>query len=138
MNSVFKLDQRLENDSIFIADLALCQLRLNNDCRYPWFILIPKINDITEIIDLTAPQQQQLWHESAAVSEWLRNNYVNVKLNIAALGNVVAQLHLHHIARFVDDDAWPAPVWGKYPPITYTDAEQVKLKQHFLATFIFP
>lgn len=135
MTEAFILDARLEKDAIYIADLPLCQLRLNNDSRYPWFILIPRINNITEIIDLSPAQQQQLWQESAALSHWLKANYQQAKLNIAALGNIVSQLHLHHIVRFENDDAWPAPVWGKFLPNAYTRQREVTLKQHFLDTF---
>ncbi|WNO60551.1 HIT domain-containing protein [Rheinheimera sp. MMS21-TC3] len=135
MKDGFVLDTRLENDAIYIADLPLCQLRLNNDSRYPWFILIPRVNNITEIIDLTQAQQQQLWQESAALSHWLKANYQHAKLNIAALGNVVSQLHLHHIVRFESDDAWPGPVWGKFLPTAYTEERKATLKQHFLDTF---
>lgn len=138
MSQQFKLDPRLENDSIYMTDLALCQLRLSNNARYPWFILIPRLDNIIEIIDLSPQQQQQLWLESAALNAWLKSQYNSVKLNVASLGNVVAQLHVHHIARFIDDDAWPAPVWGKYPPVAYTDIEKAEIKQRFLETFSFP
>ncbi|CAM3769045.1 HIT domain-containing protein [Rheinheimera salexigens] len=138
MNDEFTLDPRLANDSIYITDLALCQIRLNNDSRYPWFILIPKLNNISEIIDLSPQQQQQLWQESAALSFWLKKHYKHAKLNVAALGNVVAQLHIHHIVRFVHDDAWPAPVWGKFPAIGYTEEAKTTLKHQFLQTFLFP
>ncbi|MGI5308549.1 HIT domain-containing protein [Rheinheimera sp. WS51] len=138
MSNSFILDQRLAADSIYISDLKLCQVRLINDARYPWFILVPRLSNVAEIIDLSQQQQQQLWLESAALSLWLKAEFKPAKLNVAALGNIVSQLHMHHIARFVEDDAWPAPVWGKFPTTAYTDEAKVKLKRHFLETFSFP
>jgi diadenosine tetraphosphate (Ap4A) HIT family hydrolase len=82
------------------------------DINYPWLILVPRVEDAKDIIDLSPDDQAQLWRESALVSECLRRLYQPDKLNVAALGNMVAQLHVHHIVRFTDDLAWPKPVWG--------------------------
>ncbi len=129
MNTEFQLHPQLAQDSIWLADWPLCQLRLSLDANYPWFLLIPRRNNILEIIDLTTEEQQQLWQESACLSRWLQQQFQGDKLNIAALGNMVPQLHLHHIVRFSTDPAWPAPVWGKVAAIRYTEAQLQQLVQ---------
>jgi diadenosine tetraphosphate (Ap4A) HIT family hydrolase len=126
----FKLDSRLEVDSFFICDLALAQLRLINDEQFIWLVLIPRVNDVKEIIDLSEKQQEQLWKESACVSSALRSGFSPHKLNVAAIGNIVEQLHVHHICRFTNDVAWPAPVWGRQEMKSYsTSARENLLKQ---------
>lgn len=92
-----------------------------NDANYPWFILVPDRDDITEIYQLTAEDRQQLIHESSLFAKLLQQVFAADKLNIAALGNVVPQLHVHHIVRYRDDSAWPAPVWGKMPAQAYSE-----------------
>jgi len=104
-----------------------------NDARYPWFILVPQRADVSEIHQLSGALRQQLMSESAAVSEALAVGFSADKINIAALGNVVPQLHVHHIARFRDDPAWPAPVWGKFPAIHYVDDAQLAVIQRLIA-----
>lgn len=125
---MFELHPQLAKDSIHIGDLELCRVLLANDQQYPWLILVPMVADITEVIDLTPAQQQLLWQESAKVSLLLKSMYQPDKLNIAALGNVVPQLHVHHVVRFTDDKAWPAPIWGVHPAVPYelNQAEQIK------------
>lgn len=125
----FKLAPELERDSIWLADWPLCQLRVQNDANYPWFVLIPRRLDMVEIIDLSATERQQLWHESMHLSTFLKVEFQAKKLNVAALGNMVPQLHLHHIVRYENDSAWPAPVWGKVPARAYTEAALQQLKQ---------
>lgn len=115
----FMLHPQLAADSLLLADWPLCQVRLINDQQYPWFLLVPKVNAVKDIIDLADDQQLQLWQESKQLSHWIRIDYQPDKLNIAALGNVVPQLHLHHIGRFQTDLAWPAPIWGKHPALPY-------------------
>jgi len=112
MVSGFELDRRLAADSLAVADLALCTLRLMNDQRFPWLLLVPRRAGMVEILDLDSADQQQLWEEIRTVSEAVRTVFSPDKLNVAALGNVVSQLHVHVIGRFRDDAAWPAPVWG--------------------------
>jgi diadenosine tetraphosphate (Ap4A) HIT family hydrolase len=129
MNADFQIHPQLAQDSILLADWPLSQLRLSLDANYPWFILVPRRNNIKEIIDLSTEEQLQLWQESAFLSRWLQQYYQGDKLNIAALGNMVPQLHVHHIVRFKSDPAWPAPVWGKVAAIGYTEAELTKLLQ---------
>ena len=109
----FTLNARLAADTLIVTELQLCQVLLMNDRRFPWLILVPRQPDLTEIIDLQQDDQTQLWHEIALCSEVLKQVAEPHKLNIGALGNVVSQLHIHIIARQVDDAAWPDPVWGK-------------------------
>lgn len=130
---MFNLHPQLEKDCIHIADLSLCRILLANDQQYPWFILVPMVNEISEIIDLSEAQQQQLWQESARFSHLLKAAYAPDKLNVAALGNVVPQLHIHHVARFTTDAAWPAPIWGKHPTVPYGAAQIEVIKREILA-----
>lgn len=107
-----ELDERLGQDSQLVAELPLCQLRLMNDARFPWLLLIPRREGASEIFDLIEADQQQLWHEASLVGKMLRTLSQADKINVASLGNVVAQLHVHVVARRRDDAAWPGPVWG--------------------------
>lgn len=125
----FKLAPEFERDSLWLADWPLCQLRLQNDANYPWFILIPRRAALVEVIDLTKEDRTQLWHESDHLSVFLKAEFQAKKLNLAALGNMVPQLHLHHIVRYEQDMAWPAPVWGKVPARAYSDKALQQLKQ---------
>jgi len=93
------------------------------DSNYPWFILVPDREDITEIHQLNKTDQQQLMSESSALSRIIDKQFNADKINIAALGNLVPQLHIHHIVRYKTDAAWPAPVWGKFPAKSYTEEE---------------
>lgn len=108
--------------------LALCRLLLMDDSQYPWFILVPERPDISEIHQLADADRARLWEESALLSRALVKGFAPDKLNIAALGNQVPQLHVHHIARYRHDPAWPQPVWGKLPPKPYYGAEVEKLR----------
>lgn len=117
----FILDSKLENDTYAIGTLGLCELRLMDDARFPWLILVPARANLTEIIDLPEAEQVMLMREIACASTALKTLFSPDKLNIAALGNQVKQLHVHVIARFISDEAWPNPVWGagvsaSYPP----------------------
>ena len=121
---MFALDPRLQQDTLPIGDFPLCRLLLSNDSNYPWFILVPRRDDISEIFQLDAADQLLLWQETTALAELLKDAFSADKLNVAALGNVVSQLHMHVIVRQHGDVAWPAPVWGKQPAKPY-NAEQV-------------
>jgi diadenosine tetraphosphate (Ap4A) HIT family hydrolase len=121
---VFALDPRLQHDTLPIGDFPLSRLLLSNDSNYPWFILVPRRADISEIFQLDAADQQQLWRETTLLAELLKDSFDADKLNVGALGNVVSQLHMHVIVRKREDAAWPAPVWGKHPARPYT-AQQV-------------
>lgn len=110
--STFVLDSRLDADTLLIGDLELCRILLMNDARFPWVILVPRQADLRDLIDLNEIDQARLLTEINTCAHALRALTKPDKLNIATLGNVVAQLHVHVIARFVDDAAWPRPVWG--------------------------
>jgi diadenosine tetraphosphate (Ap4A) HIT family hydrolase len=108
----FKLDERLGNDSAMITTIGLCQLRLMNDSRWPWLILVPQRPGISELFDLTPLDQAVLTFETNLVAEALKKATRSVKINVAAIGNIVRQLHVHVIARYEGDANWPGPVWG--------------------------
>jgi len=116
---MFELDTRLANDTLMVGRFDLSLLLLHRDANYPWFILVPMRAGIREIHHLTDGEQVQLLRESAAVAQAMEKTLVPDKLNIAALGNVVPQLHVHHIARYRTDPAWPGPVWGAVPASAY-------------------
>jgi diadenosine tetraphosphate (Ap4A) HIT family hydrolase len=124
---MFKLDPQLKKDTFFIKDLKLCQLLLMNNSLYPWFILVPKKANLVEIIDLSKNDQELLMEEIAAVSKVLKHHLHPKKLNVANLGNMVPQLHIHIIARFEDDLHFPKPVWGQQGHRPYKDAELKKI-----------
>ena len=118
---MFRLHPQLAKDCFVIGQFPLCQLLLMNDQNYPWFILVPQREDISEIYQLTAADQMMLWRESTDLAEVLARHFAADKTNVAALGNVVPQLHLHQIVRYRHDPAWPAPVWGKLPAVPYSE-----------------
>ena len=120
---MFSIDSQLERDTVRVAALPLCDMLLMNDANYPWLILVPRRASIRELIELNDHDQQQYQLESNMTSQLLLGQFKADKLNIAALGNVVSQLHIHHIARFYSDSAWPKPVWGVFPPLAYTPDE---------------
>ena len=121
---MFELHPQLKKDCQVLGQFTLCQLLLINDANYPWFILVPAREGISEIYQLSAEDQEQLWSESAQLSAGLMEVFQGDKMNIAALGNVVPQLHVHHVVRYTTDVAWPAPVWGKVAAKPYSDAER--------------
>lgn len=112
MSSVFFLDPRLEADSLLVLDLELCHVRLMNNARFPWLLLVPQVAAMREITDLPEAAQQQLMREICQCSTMLQRLTGAEKMNVGALGNMVPQLHVHVIARFAADAAWPNPVWG--------------------------
>ena len=118
----FELDPRLAADTFLVGETPLSHVLPMNDARYPWLILVPRRSDITEPFELGEADQAQLWQESMRLGEAMKAHFAADKLNIAALGNQVAQLHVHHIARFHRDDAWPGPVWGVGSAVPYSDA----------------
>ena len=120
---MFNLDDRLAADTVLITDFDLCQVRLMKDAHYPWLILVPKRADIREIHQLEPQDQQCLMQEITHVSRVLETAFKPDKINVAALGNMVPQLHVHIIARFSADPAWPGPVWGAVPPAAYKDGD---------------
>ena len=120
----FELDSRLQNDCIQLGDFPLCRLMMMNDHQYPWFILVPRRAGVTEIYHLSDEDQMQLMRESSTLSEALADLFSARKMNIGMLGNIVSQLHVHHIVRQESDPAWPGPVWGKVPPVAYSDDQR--------------
>jgi len=126
------LHPQLAEDTIIIGRFDLCILLLMNDENFPWFILVPDRKDIKEIYQLEKNDQQTLMAESSLLSEVLAEEYSADKLNVAALGNIVPQLHIHHIVRYKNDPAWPAPVWGKVPAIAYTAQTAIDIKEKML------
>ena len=132
---MFELHPRLAQDSIVIGEFDLSLLLLSRDANYRWCILVPKREDIFEIHHLSEEEQLQLIRESCRLSEVMTSVFDADKMNVAALGNVVRQLHVHHIARFTDDPAWPQPIWGKLPGKEYGAdefAERIKRLQNAL------
>lgn len=125
---MIKLHPQLEKDCIVLGEFKLCSLLMLNDANYPWFILLPNREDISEIHQLSTIDQQQLMAESMFFSQCLEQVFQPDKLNIAALGNIVPQLHIHHIARFSSDACWPAPVWGVVAAIPYQEKQLETIK----------
>jgi diadenosine tetraphosphate (Ap4A) HIT family hydrolase len=127
----FILDQRLENDCFFIQDLKLSKLLLINNKLYPWFILVPRRSALKEIIDLQFSDQEILLEEINQIGKIIQNIYQPDKLNIANLGNMVSQLHIHIIARYKNDSTFPDPVWINKNKIPYENNEVIKIKRYF-------
>ena len=116
------IHERLRQDCLVVGRFPLCRLLLMRDANYPWFILVPDREGITEIYQLDDADQQQLTRESARLAAVLAAQFHADKINIAAIGNLVPQLHIHHVVRYRSDVAWPAPVWGAVPATPYTQA----------------
>lgn len=125
----FELHPTLQADTWELGDFPLCRLLLMNDANYPWFILVPRRAGVTEIYHLSASERTQLMEESAALSETLADLFMARKMNVAALGNMVSQLHLHHVVRYEDDVAWPGPVWGVADARPYTQEQALEIRR---------
>jgi len=131
----FKLDATLEKDSVFIKKLGLCQLRLINNSDFPWLILIPMKNNLVEITDLSDSDYNQLNEEIKNIAKNFKEITKADKLNIATIGNVVSQLHMHIIARYKNDKLFPKPVWGcEFIPYSEDDLNImiIKLKNNLI------
>jgi diadenosine tetraphosphate (Ap4A) HIT family hydrolase len=115
----FVLDQRLANDTAFVCEWGLSNVYLMNDRRYPWLVLVPRRAGAVEPFDLRVDEQALLWREAMHAARLLRQSTACAKVNVGALGNVVAQLHLHVVARNPGDAAWPGPVWGQGTPARF-------------------
>ncbi len=126
-SGAFALHPRLAADTVALGDLALSRVLLINDAHYPWLLLVPRRDHIVELIDLADAERVQLMTEIATVARALKEATACDKLNIAALGNAVPQLHVHVIARRTTDAAWPKPVWGAVPARAYADGEREQL-----------
>ncbi len=116
----YALDPRLAADSHALARFELCDVRLMDESHYPWLVLVPRLPGLRDLIDLDQSRRHQLTDEVDRASRLLRDAFCPDKLNVAALGNVVAQLHVHVIARFKTDPAWPMPVWGRIETRPYS------------------
>lgn len=120
---MFALDPRLQQDTLHVGDFPLCRLLLMNDANYPWFILVPRREEVSELFQLDEADQRSLWHETNLLAEVVKDTFKADKMNVASLGNMVSQLHMHVIARRRGDAAWPAPVWGHQPAQPYSEDE---------------
>jgi len=130
-----ELDPRLKQDTIDFGSFPLCRVLLLNDCSYPWFVLVPQREALQEIHQLSEVDRRLFWDESNRLSLWMANYFDFDKLNIAALGNIVSQLHLHHVGRTFGDPAWPNPVWGYRPAVPYLSEDIERLHQAIQAEF---
>lgn len=128
----FQLHSRLQSDTLEIGRFTLSRLLLINDNQYPWLILVPERAEVTEIYQLSEQDQILLQQESSLLAKTLANIYHADKMNIAAIGNRVPQLHIHHIVRYKKDIAWPAPVWGKFDAIPYS-IQQLEIEKNKLS-----
>ena len=128
----FVLNNQLERDSFFVLDLELTQLRLINNSNYPWVILVPRVNNIKEILDLSQSQYLLLNKEIFMVAKIMQQLFIPDKLNLATIGNQVSQFHYHIVVRYKSDSCYPSPVWGKEKAIyELTSAHKIieKIKQ---------
>ena len=125
--TAFELDGRLRHDCLVLGKLEFCHLLLLNCAAVPWFVLVPE-TDTTEIIDLDPAERLRLWSETDRVAEFVRASFTVDKLNIAAIGNVVSQLHVHVVGRHRNDYCWPDVVWGRVAEEQY-DAAQLEAVQ---------
>jgi diadenosine tetraphosphate (Ap4A) HIT family hydrolase len=124
---MFELHPQLAKDCTDLGRFTLCRVLLMQDANYPWFILVPEREAVREVHELANTDRRLLWDESALLSRALYKGFSPDKLNIAALGNQVPQLHVHHVVRYKHDPAWPNPVWGRVPAKAYYGAERQKL-----------
>lgn len=122
----WQLHPQLASDTHPLAQFRLCELRLMDDTNYPWLVLVPRVAGAQELIDLRGAERHLLADEIDEASHALRAVFRPRKLNVAALGNIVPQLHVHVIARFEDDPAWPAPVWGRVAARPHTPEQLVE------------
>jgi len=133
MNQEFTLDPRLAADTEPVLSLPLSDLRLMNDSRFAWLIMVPRRENIADLIDLDRTDRALLMEEIAMVSEALKAATECDKLNVATLGNAVRQLHIHVIARFTTDPAWPGPVWDSGETVDYRPEDRHRLISHIRA-----
>ena len=124
---MFQLDPRLKRDCIELGSFKLSLILLMNDSNYPWFILVPRREGLTELYELSPVDRLQFHKESLYFSEELARFFTADKMNVAALGNMVPQLHVHHIVRYKNDPAWPSPVWGAKEAVPYEPEKVVAI-----------
>lgn len=124
----FQLHPQLSKDTTIIGHFPLCLVLLHRDNVAPWIILVPKRSEMKELHHLPMQEQQQFLIESQAISQALEAIFRPDKINLGALGNLVPQLHIHHIARHIDDMAWPGPIWGNTKGEFRTEEEQERMQ----------
>jgi diadenosine tetraphosphate (Ap4A) HIT family hydrolase len=124
--ATFALHPQLAADGLFLVDWPLSQVLRMNDAAYPWLILVPRLTGAREIVDLSAADRVRLMDEIAWASQALKDLQHPDKINVASLGNVVPQLHVHVLGRFKGDPAWPKPVWGLAAPIRFEPADAAR------------
>ena len=122
----WQLHPQLADDTVPVIELALSEVRMMDDANHPWLVLVPRVAGVTELIDLDAAQRTQLTEEIDTASRALKSLFKPDKLNVAALGNLVPQLHVHVIARYKTDIAWPRPVWGAADARPYAPEELIQ------------
>ena len=131
----FQPDERIVHDSDLVTRIGLCELRLMKDARWPWLVLLPQRPGVSEVFDLTPLDQTMLTFETNMVAEALKKATGATKINVAAIGNIVRQLHVHVIARTQGDPNWPGPVWGFGTAEARSEADRDafvdKLLEHF-------
>jgi diadenosine tetraphosphate (Ap4A) HIT family hydrolase len=123
MTKEISLDPRLVADSVAVGRLALCEVRLQNDTRFPWLVLVPRREGITELFDLPEADRAAAMEEISQCAAALRAVTQCLKINVGVLGNIVRQLHIHIVARNENDAAWPGPVWGSGTRIPYGETQ---------------
>ncbi len=133
----FELHHELKRDGILVGRFPLCLVLLINDQSYPWFVLVPERENVRDTIDLTQPDYKELWNESRTFGTAIMQIFCGEKLNIAALGNVTPQLHVHHVVRYSSDPAWPAPIWGKQPMQPYRSEEIQQVRDRLNDAIIY-
>ncbi|PZU72790.1 MAG: diadenosine tetraphosphate hydrolase [Brevundimonas sp.] len=125
--SQFRPDPAFEAGSVAAAEWPLCHVRLQDDARFPWLILIPRVEGAVELADLSAEQRAALMEETVRAGALVQRLGPVEKLNVGAIGNVTSQLHVHVVGRRRDDGLWPDPVWGRGPAVPYDPAERARL-----------
>jgi diadenosine tetraphosphate (Ap4A) HIT family hydrolase len=133
---MYSLHPQLQEDCLVLGNFRLSQVLLNRDANYPWCILVPEREAVTEIHHLGIEDRQQLMLESCLLAETMVDLFTPDKMNVAVLGNKVPQLHVHHIARYRDDPTWPGPVWGVCTPKPYSAHELETRAKHIVAALV--
>jgi len=133
---MFQLDPKLHADTLTLGALPVCQVLLMNESQFPWLILVPRRNDIGELFQLNSSDAEQVNRESLIVSRFLMDHFQGFKLNTGALGNLVPQLHIHHIVRFNTDAAWPKPVWGNFNSVPYSSKQLEQRRSELVAGLV--
>jgi diadenosine tetraphosphate (Ap4A) HIT family hydrolase len=133
---MFSLHPQLAQDSVLLGHMSLSQVRLSLDANYPWCLLVPERESVSEIHHLSEQDRHQLMDESCRLAEVMVSLFDPKKINVGALGNRVPQLHIHHVARFEQDPAWPGPVWGAVPAVAYGEEALQKRRAKLLSALL--